>query len=194
MEGQHALAYLDNNSTQWQTYHVMENFATLHYKENQTFNFQYRVINGTITSFQLKQPLNSFEANILDQNKTLGMFEIKIPRNYPYTNQNLTTPTNLIILLNGQEIKNFNMETTDCFFYYKIPFSEYNSIIDLIFTYVPEYGTPHGNMVSQHCIEETIFQNPSSNINTSVPEFPFTIPVLLISIVSVIIFYKLKFR
>lgn len=35
---------------------------------------------------------------------------------------------------------------------------------------------------------------PEKYVETAIPEFPFAIPVLVISIVSVIIFYRIKFR
>ncbi len=32
------------------------------------------------------------------------------------------------------------------------------------------------------------------NLNTSIPEFPFTIPIMLVGMVLTIAFYRMKFR
>lgn len=190
--GYHSIyAYYENNSTQWQVYHIIKSNKLL---INQTFDFNYKTINGIVTSIHLKQPFDAIETNISNPNESNGMFEIEIPKNYPYTNENITSPTNLIILLNGKTIKNFNMDIKDCFFDYSIPFTENNSTIDLIFTSIPEYGPLHGNKVSQQCIQKTISQNTDGNIAVIIPEFQFAIPILVISITSLILLHRIKFK
>lgn len=184
--------FADNISTEWKTYHAIPKFAITQPYQNQTFNFQYGIINGTIESFQLVQSSNSFTAQIKDTEKTPGEFVIKIPRNYPYTNENITSPANLIVLSDRQVVKNFNMEKTDCFYDYAIPFS-HDSVIELIFSYIPENSLYHGDKISPNCLHETMSQNLEKNDNVSIPEFPFTIPVFIISLASLIIFYRIKF-
>lgn len=50
--------------------------------------------------------------------------------------------------------------------------------------------------VNGMCTRVFVWSQPVDLVlgNTKSPEFPFAIPVLMISIVSVIVFYKIKFR
>ncbi|MHB8602318.1 MAG: hypothetical protein ACYC6W_02845 [Nitrosotalea sp.] len=146
------------------------------------FNIQYRIFNGT-GAFQVYD--YSFTVDI--HSKTNGIFEIKIPRNFPYYDGKdiPSTVEQYNIIENGGQLtpREYTKTISDCFFTYSVPFRMNSTIIvlstDTLFLKTPIYG----DKVPDYCIPETM-----------IPEFPFAIPVLLISFVSVMVFYRMKFR
>lgn len=146
------------------------------------FNIQYRIFNGTGT-FQVHD--YTFTANVFSKND--GIFEIKIPRNFPYYNGK-DGPSNLetyIVVENVGQLtpREYAKTTSDCFFAYSIPF-HMNSTITILSTDELSLMTPiYGDTVPDYCMSETM-----------IPEFPNALPILIISIVSVILFYRIRFR
>jgi hypothetical protein len=147
------------------------------------FNIQYRTFNGTSTFEILHDYI--FTANI--HSKTSGAFEIKIPKNFPYYNGK-DGPSNLetyIVTENGVQLTSneYVKTTSDCFFTYSIPF-HINSTITVLSTDTLNLMTPiYGDKVPDSCMSETM-----------IPEFPFAIPVLMASITSLILLYRIKFK
>lgn len=150
------------------------------------FNIPYRIINGTGT-FQVHD--YAFTANIYS--KTNGLFEINIPRNFPYYTGKAgpSIYEKYIVIENGVNITSSKYtKTNDCFFVYSIPF-HMNSTIEIVSTNTLSLVTPiYGDKVSPYCMSETIHAVPK------IPEFPYTIPILAASITSLIAFYRIKFR
>jgi hypothetical protein len=145
------------------------------------FNIQYRILNGTGT---LQVHDYAFAANTYS--KTSGTFELKIPRNFPYYNGK-DGPSNVekyIIIKNGINItRSEYIKTSDCFFTYSVPFYM-NSTIKILSTDTLLLVTPiYGDKVPVHCMSETM-----------IPEFPFAVPVLLVSVISLVLFYRIKFK
>ncbi len=180
----------DNNMTEWNVQHVIGKFLYSNPLEpDQIFNLQYKVINGTLGNLTENQ-YGQFIAKI--QSTDQGMLELKIPRNYPYSNvgdphsnRGDVAKTSTVIDVDGVGIdsRKYSFVATDCFLEYSIPFSG-NTIITLGFIVYPEHIPFHGDTVPDHCIAET----------TVIPEFPFAVPILLIGTISIIVFYKMKFR
>ena len=146
------------------------------------FNIQYRIFNGTGT-FQV----HDYAFTVNTYSKTDGIFEIKIPRNFPYYNGK-DGPSNVetyVVVENGGQLtpREYAKTTSDCFFAYSIPF-HMNSTITILSTDELSLMTPiYGDTVPDYCMSETM-----------IPEFPNALPILVISIVSVILFYRIRFR
>lgn len=146
------------------------------------FNIHYRIFNGTGT-FQVHD--YAFTANTYS--KTSGIFEIQIPRNFPYYNSK-DGPSNVetyVVLENGYNLTSneYTKTTSDCFFTYSIPFRT-NSTIDVLSTDRLYLMTPiYGDKVPDSCMSETM-----------IPEFPFVVPVFLVGITSLIVFFRINFK
>lgn len=152
----------------WHVQHVIGKFLNSNPpKPDQVFNFQYRVVNGTLAELT-KDQYGQFEAKVQATDK--GMLELRIPRNYPYSNVGYPHYNNTVnvagsatvIDVNGVGIdsKKYSFVSTDCFFDYSIPFIG-TPTITLGFIVYPE-GIPYaGDKVPDHCISETItIQSP----------------------------------
>ncbi|MGI0027284.1 MAG: hypothetical protein ACREAD_05530, partial [Nitrosopumilaceae archaeon] len=173
----------DNNMTKWNVQHVIGKFLNSNpAKPDQIFNFQYRVLNGTLETLT-KDSYGQFIAKVKSIDH--GMFELKIPRNYPLSNMPNGTANSLSISVNGIDIypQKYSFVATDCFFEYSIPFSGSTSVLLAPISY-PESIPFQGASVPDHCISET----------TVIPEFPVVTFVLLVSFVSLIVFYRTKFK
>ncbi|MGH2611763.1 MAG: hypothetical protein ACRDFB_01785 [Rhabdochlamydiaceae bacterium] len=166
-----------NSTTNWTVQNVTGKFLYSNPpKHDQIFKFQYRVTNGVLQNLTINQ-LGSYVAKV---DSTLSTrFELKIPRNYPYSN--IGRPI-VSVLVNGVELdpQKYSFMTTDCFFDFSIPFSG-KETTSISFAYHPEAEPFQGDQVPQYCLQET-----------TIPEFPFAAPVLLIGIVSMIVFYRMK--
>jgi len=172
-----AMAY--NDASGWSTLNVTGKFLYSNPpKPDQTFKFQYMVVNGILENSTVNQ-LGSYTYSL---NSTIpATFELKIPKNYPYSNigSPIVTVSVNNVQLNPQQ---YSFLPSDCFFEFSIPFSN-KSIVSISFTRHLAAEPFEGDDVPQYCANETV-----------VPEFPFAIPVLLVAISSLIVFYRLKFR
>lgn len=147
----------------WKTLHVVGKFLDSNpQKPDQTFIFKYAITNGTISNISNED--GSLDVKISGNDS--GVFQVQIPRNYPYTN----SPTHdgnpeILIMQNGIEMtrQDYKFATADCNFEYSVPFSG-NSEIRVLFTYIPEYNTfpYYGDSVSDSCILETIYSDSNS--------------------------------
>lgn len=130
-------------------------------KPDQIFNFKYRIANGTINKFtELDQ--SSFKVTI-DSSRN-GIFEIKIPRNYPYSNVigNIETRhESFFVIINKEDMteKIHAQKNDECFFSYSIPFSG-NSEIELGFGVYPAGLPYYGDDVPKFCLNKTIIHDP----------------------------------
>lgn len=182
----------DLTKHEWKIYDVVGKYLNSDpHRPDQVFIIKYRTSNGTIDAFGAEQ--NSFKTMVNSNGS--GTFYIQIPRNYPYTDvlgEGKGT-NSFIVLVNGTEISQFKSTITNCFFVFSIPFHG-NSIIELDTTSIMENYPFHGDKIPDSCIKETIFQSSTNNTNETIPEFTFAIPVFIISIASLIIFYRIKFK
>ena len=172
-------AFTDNGTDNWIVQNITGKFLYSNpLKSDQTFAFQYRVSNGVLGNFTVN-PLGYYTAKVSSVLPTT--FELKIPKNYPYSN--IGRPI-ISVLVNGNNLdqQQYSFTSTDCFFEFSIPFSG-ESNIALSFASHPAEEPFHGDTVPKYCIDET-----------TVPEFPLAIPILLIGITSLIIFHKMKIR
>ncbi len=149
---------------------------------NQTFNIPYVIFNGTGT-FQVHN--YAFIANTYS--KSNGIFEIQIPRNFPYYNVK-NGPSNVevyTVIENGVQItpNEYAKTISDCFFTYSVPFNM-NSTITILSADTLSLMTPiYGDKVPDYCLSET-----------AIPEFPYAISILVTSIASLILLYRIKFK
>lgn len=149
----------------WHKYYLVGKFVGSDPPEpNKIFVFQYKITNGTIKSISSKDGVLAVNVHGTKN----GVLEIKFPRNYPYTNTPKNWPDSIshadipFLLINGAEELRYSSKITDCFFTYRIPFSN-DSKIELIWTYLLSNNLyPHrGDDVPQYCIAQTIAENLS---------------------------------
>lgn len=168
---------------------------------DQIFFIQYRVFNGTLES------INGTDERILVVANTTrsGLLELKLPRNFPYTN----TPTESYdfgININGygswhyyhpeedivQEhvreklLNKINRpppypetysEKTDCYFLFSIPFYTYAEI-QITYAVNALIDNPyHGDQVPQYCLSETTVIQSTSQYPTPLKQFRAGIPI-----------------
>ena len=131
-------------------------------KPDQIFKIQYRAINGTVENFNT---LYGVTAKV--NSNSDGMFEIKYPRSYPYTNSKLDQFEPPLLLVNGLGIPPVTPKITECFFIFSIPFEE-SVEIGLAWAYLAVNFPLHGDAVSGHCIAETVVQDVVIKKNGSI--------------------------
>lgn len=173
----------NSNQEVWNIYHAIGKFLYNNPpKSDGIFLIKYSVTNGVIHNFTANQGDFITDVSSTSDNSTL---ELKIPRNYPYTNiQNMIGGARLpILFFNSSQVLYNNVSMNDCFFDYVIPFSGHQKI-DLAYTYLVSEFAYHGDPVPDYCMSEA----------TMVPEFPFAIPILIASIASFIILSRIKFK
>jgi len=157
------IKFLDSimqDNTEWKTLPSVGKYL---YNEPQRpaqiFNVQYMVVNGTLNSIISINGSYSIEASTVKEN---GLFELKIPLNYPYTNfPNVTIGQIYVVMINNENVGHiFGPSRLDeCFFGFSIPFSG-NVHMDLAPGVIPEHFPYHGDEVPPHCIKETILSIP----------------------------------
>lgn len=131
-------------------------------KPDQIFNVQYRVINGTMESFDLQQEIedvlmnNGIVAKV--NSSSNGVFEIKFPRNFPYTNSGGGVGDLAFFVVDEDGYIEDNRAVTDCFFAFSVPFKGSIEI---------EMGLPsilikapyHGDSIPDSCTPQTTVQD-----------------------------------
>ncbi|MDE1872565.1 MAG: YncE family protein [Thaumarchaeota archaeon] len=167
---------------EWKSINISTGPFTESAQSANNFDIQYRTINGTDV---LQAHDYTFVANTYS--KTNGMFEIKIPRNFPYYNGKDGPSENekYIILENGADLTSSQYDKTvsDCLFTYSIPFYMNSTITvestDTLYLMTPIYG----DKIPDYCMSKTM-----------VPEFPYVQIILIMSIMSTIVFYRVRFE
>jgi hypothetical protein len=149
-------------------------------KSDQVFNFQYKVVNGTLQNLTTDK-YGQFIMHVQGNDK--GSLILKIPQNYPYSNIATDHPR-AIIFVNGMDLlQKYSFEKSDCFFEYTIPFSG-KSVITLGFLAYPEKLPYNGNIVPNYCLSQRM-----------IPEYPsFAIPILIFGITLSLVFYRIKMK
>lgn len=166
--------------TEWKSYNVTGPPNSKIVQPIHPFKFQYKIANGTIDSFQVQ----NYEFIIKTHSKNNGIFEIKVPRNFPYYNGK-DGPSNqetYLIVKNMVPIppSYYYKTVSDCYFTYSVPINT-NSTITIMSTDIQMLMTPiYGDKVPSYCEYET----------RVIPEFPVAPVVLLAGFVSVIIIFK----
>lgn len=93
--------------------------------------------------------------------------EIKIPRNFPYTNS-ANTFGKMLVLINGEENHDHILKMTDCFLQYSIPVNE-NLEIELAPMTLLVSDPPFiGENVPNHCLVETLLLPPKQQIKNGI--------------------------
>lgn len=139
----------------WNVQHVVGKYLVADPpKEDQTFIVYYKALNGTVDWIG---GTDYFAVNV--ESTKSAMLELKIPRNYPYTNDRdyNSEGKNMVIFIDDKETdssKYFPI-VEDCFFVYSIPFTA-NHKIEMAFSYFPINYTYHGDEVPDYCLKETI--------------------------------------
>jgi hypothetical protein len=122
-------------------------------KPDQIFKAYYRVMDGTIEKLSVGGTEISASGN--------GTLEIKFPRNYPYTNEDVTRPTGATptLIVDGQFDEEITYsDITDCFFVFSIPFTG-NQSIGLAWSYLATNLPYHGDEIPDSCASQTLVEN-----------------------------------
>jgi len=167
---------------EWKSIYISTRPFTESAQSADNFDISYRTINGT-SKFQAHD--YAFVANTYS--KTNGIFEIKIPRNFPYYNGKGGPSENekYIIQENGADLtaSQYRKTVSDCFFTYSIPFYMNSTITvesaDTLYLVTPIYG----DKIPDYCMSKIM-----------IPEFPSVQIILIMSIISAIVFYRVRFR
>jgi hypothetical protein len=150
------LPQYNTNQTEWKTFHAVGHYQNTNNpsKSDKLFKVKYQAINGTVDS--IENQYNNFVIDVSSINS--GLFEIKIPRNYPYTNQPSANsfPQSFMISVNHNQILNYNETTSDCYFEYSIPFSG-TSKIEILSVYLLISAPYHGDHIIDKCLPQTTF-------------------------------------
>lgn len=150
----------DDNLGEWNVKHVTGKFLYSNPpKPDVVFNFKSRVINGTLENLTITQ-IGPYIAKV--QSSSSGIFELELPRNYPFSNMISGPNSAAFINVNGRliDLQQYSFVATDCFYAYSIPFSG-TSIISLSIPAYPESMPFQASKVPYHCMKETIY-NPST--------------------------------
>lgn len=170
---------------EWKTFHAMTGPDPSNPANPlQTFNIQYRIFNGTVDTFKMHDQYFIIDTH----SKNNSLFEIKIPRNYPYYNgkDGPSSQETYLVMKNSALVpeSDYIKTVSDCFFTYSIPLYT-NSTVTIMSTDSEYLLTPiYGDQIPNYCMSQTMV----------IPEFPFVIPILIVSITSLIIFYRIKFK
>ena len=141
----------DSSDKYWKTQQVVEKNLYDQTKKDQVFLFPYRVTNDNLESIDFD---GGFRINL--GTETYNEFEIKIPRNYPFTN--ISDPRDLSLLLDGKESA-YDLTVSDCFYHYK--FSLTNNVeIELAATFTLDSAPFVGEDIPKHCTAKTILSSP----------------------------------
>lgn len=154
----------------WQTKHVVGRFYNADPpKEDEIFKFQYRVINGTVDEFKIvrgSDPIvlgQSFDIKV-SSTADDAVFEVMVPRNFPYTNFPSDTPSgidNFDFFPKGDGTIEYTRNTTDCFFVFSVPVT--SSIeMSLAMTAILNKSPYHGDEIPDECTPETVVENVST--------------------------------
>jgi hypothetical protein len=169
-------------SNTWQTTYMVGKFLNSEPpKPDRIFKIQYRIINGTIDDFDLRQEIddvfihNWIIAKVNSSN--YGILEIKFPRNFPYSNTEGASIEEFIFLAyDGSEYpKDIEDErvTADCFFVFSLPF-EGSVKIEMLLASILIKSPYHGDDVPDSCMPQTIVENvPTKKDGTISPLHQF---------------------
>ncbi len=176
------LAPVFGEELKWESSTAIAGSPTNSDNSTHNFNIQYRIFNGT-GIFQVHG--YTFTANTYS--KTNGMFEIQIPRDFPYYNgkNGPTSAETYVVIENGGHLtpNEYAKTTSDCFFTYSVPF-HMNSTIAILSTDTLSLMTPiYGDKVPDSCMSEivTSIENTSTvqNESTALSHFAIGTPLVL---------------
>lgn len=131
-------------------------------KNPNVFNIQYKIVNGSIHDVDAVQSRVSFH---IESNQN-GLLEIKIPRNYPFTDypQEMRERDALYIKIDDSNVNADSIDIKyddDCFYAYAIPFSSNNSEIIIGYSKTLSQVLPYAiDNVPDHCIVNVFAQPP----------------------------------
>lgn len=186
-------AFADANSDQSHKYYFIGKFTNANpSKPDQMFIFPYKILDGNISAFKGVYDKDRLSVEVHTTNDT--SLEIEFPRNYPFTNEITNVVAPPMSIMNGKVIP--PSAVNDCFFVYSFSLNNDSTIEFLFSTLVSENSSTfpyHGENIPSYCISETISSNSTNNVETTIPEFPFASTIFIISIASLVIFYRLKF-
>ncbi|MGI0008494.1 MAG: hypothetical protein ACRD92_02630 [Nitrosopumilaceae archaeon] len=143
------------NHKNWEKHYLLGQFSDTDLESNKIFLFEYRSINGMVDSFTH----DGFSTLVAETHDNDGVFKLKFPRNYPYTNDPKQSPgANFLVLENGIETASFTKRIDECHFVFSIPYSGQTQI-KIAWTYLlseSELLKNHGDEIPEHCINQTI--------------------------------------
>lgn len=169
-----AAASADNSTAteNWKTANAVGKFLNSDPpKPDQIFKIHYRVINGTLERFDIKQKvldvlvLNGVEAKITSTGS--GILEIKFPRNFPYTSSQ-SGIENIIFYIENRFVGETQGTTTDCFFVFSVPYTG-SAEIEMVIPTILMKAPYHGDDIPDSCMAQTVAADAPSGVQTKTP-------------------------
>jgi hypothetical protein len=153
------------SDVKWETAYMVGKFLNSEPpKPDQIFKLQYGVVNGTVESFDVLQEIDDvFVQNMITarvNGSGNGVFELKFPRNFPYTNSDSSIDWFTFDVSGDNDIIDERV-ATDCFFEFSIPFSG-DTEIEMMLASILIKSPYHGDDVPDSCIPETIVEDAST--------------------------------
>lgn len=152
-----SLSESTENNKSWEKHYLLGQFSDTDLESNKIFLIEYRTLNGTVDSFTHE----NLSTLVAETNGNDGVFELKFPRNYPYTNDPKQSPgNNFFVLENRIETASFTKRIDECHFVFSIPYSGQTQI-KIGWTYLlsgSELLKNHGDEIPEHCKNQTIVE------------------------------------
>ena len=149
----------------------------------QTFAVPYAISGGSVSKMSANP--SSLTLTITIQSNNYGAIRLLLPRSLLDDKNSDGTDGSFIILIDGTEIKPQKEQVTPSNRTLTIQFLQGDQEIQII-------GTSMGSQNSS--VNSNLSQQSSMTItnmtNQTIPEFPFTLPILVIGIISLIVLYK----
>jgi len=151
-----------SSPSEWKTAYIVGKFLNSEPpKPDQIFKIQYRVMYGTMESFDIQQGIDGYLMHntiTIKVSSNDGVLEIKFPRNFPYANSG-SGIGDFIFLVDDEDgsIEDSRI-TTDCFFVFSIPFS--GSIeIGMPLSSILIKSPYRGDNIPDSCASQTLVEN-----------------------------------
>lgn len=156
----------------WKTVYVVGKFLNSEPpKPDQIFKIEYRVMNGTIESFDIKQRIEDVIMGTVIVAKvdstSDGVLEVKFPRNFPYSNSE-SGIEGFHIGGTGAD----NRTTAECFFEFSLPFAG-NSSIEIANESILTKAPYRGDNIPDSCASQTMKDAPVRQDGTISPLHQF---------------------
>jgi hypothetical protein len=159
----------------WKTAYVVGKFLNSEPpKPDQIFRIEYRVINGTVESFDMQQKIEDviMGTTIVAKvdSSSNGVLEVKFPRNFPYSNSE--SGIERFLAFTGNTEVQDNRTTDECFFVFSLPFTD-NSSIEIATESILTKAPYHGDDIPDSCASQTTKDAPIRQDGTISPLHQF---------------------
>lgn len=171
--GSNSVSVVDESvlEEEWKTAYAVGKFLNSEpTRRDQIFKIQYRVMNGTLETFDIRQKVqdvligNGVVAKV--NSDGTGILEIKFPRNFPYTSSQ-GGMENFIFNIGNRFVEEARRISTDCFFVFSVPFTD-RAEIEMIIPTILMKATYHGDDIPDACLPQTVVANVPARLDGAI--------------------------